>query len=62
LPQKDVPPVWMWLFPEAQNDWFKELDYRRNRDLGKPNDTRDQVPMTENEDPRMVAFRRGKVT
>ena len=60
LPEKDIPPMWMWLFPEAQSEWFAELDFRRNRDIGKPNDTREQVPMTENDDPRMVAFRRGK--
>jgi len=60
LEAEKIPPPWMWIFSEPLNEWFKELEFKTKRDQKDPNDDREQVPLYENEDPRMVAYRRGK--
>jgi hypothetical protein len=51
-----MPAEWMWPFPDATNEWFEEVRARKGLD-DDPNDTRTKVPMTKNEDPRLLALR-----
>lgn len=46
----------MWPFPEATNEWFDEVKARKGLD-DDPGDDRTKVPMTRNEDPRVLALR-----
>jgi hypothetical protein len=43
----------MWPFPEEIEGWFG--DVKANK--AKPGDDREVVPMTKNEDPRIMALR-----
>lgn len=50
-----MPPEWMWPFSELTNDWFEEVRSRRGETT--EDDDRTMVPMTRNEDPRLLALK-----
>lgn len=57
LSPEEIPPEWMWSHPDALNEWFD--DVKANRDVGGGSDDDDEiVPMTKNEDPRMLSLKR----
>ena len=47
LSTEDVPPRWTWHLPWELDEHFKALDARRNSTT--PADTREQVPLVDNE-------------
>lgn len=56
LTSEDMPAEWMWPFSELTNDWFEEVRARKGLD-NDDDDDRTHVPMTKNEDPRLLALR-----
>ncbi len=32
LPKKELPPRWMWPFPQELNTWFEEVEMIRDKD------------------------------
>lgn len=46
LPDKDIPPLWMWHLDHELEDWFEDLNASRNGSGDSSDD--DEAPMMRN--------------
>jgi hypothetical protein len=52
----EVPPEWMWPFPEELSDWFDDIREKKKMDM--ESDSEDTVaPMVKNESPMLERYR-----
>lgn len=47
----------MWPFPDCIEEWFDKLRDKKKEDRRHVSDDRDEVPLLQNEDPRVKALK-----
>ncbi len=46
---EDMPPEWMWALPDSLEDWFAEVERRREQKYGTSKDEDESSLMMSNE-------------